>query len=451
MRTKIKNLPMVILFALLTVTFCDGGGGGGSSTPSSGTSGGQIPISTNDLNIGNSAFINGISWITIENGSTSSPYHIYKKLRNITSTVKIEYDYVTDCSNNSLWGEGSYILTNYIDSNQAIVNGTLNFYIIYNGTSYKYIVTGSLVYTGILNYSASYNYTCEYGTGLPVYIGYVAINGYYYSFNSAGTLSTSSLNSSPAYSPPLKPTTLGCGDITYKVTYYGNNNTSGNVPVDSINYTQGSYVTIKDNIGNLVKIQDGISLLFTGWNTKADGSGTNYLAGHGFSISTSTVSLFAKWSILRGTGPAGGLVFYDKGSYSNGWRYTEAAPYNQSGGVEWGCNGILISGADGTAIGTGEQNTSDIEFRCLTPGTPADLSSNLIINGYDDWFLPSKDELHKMYDQLKTFNVGGFSSDYYWSSTENGPTSAWAEGFQGGDQNTWSKTAAYRVRAIRSF
>ena len=53
----------------------------------------------------------------------------------------------------------------------------------------------------------------------------------------------------------------------------------------------------------------------------------------------------------------GGIVFWLDG---NGGGLI-AALTDQSG-AQWGCYGALISGADGTAIGTGNQNTIDIEF-----------------------------------------------------------------------------------------
>jgi hypothetical protein len=153
---------------------------------------------------------------------------------------------------------------------------------------------------------------------------------------------------------------------------------------------------------------------------------------------------------LRDIGPAGGWIFYDKGSYSDGWRYLEAAPSDQSPGAPWGCYGESISGADGTAVGTGEQNTIDIEAGCTTAGTAADRCANLGLGGYSDWFLPSKDELNLMYTNLKVFGVGGFADYFYWSSSEYNAYYAWYQYFYNGYQYNYNYST-YRVRAVRAF
>ena len=150
----------------------------------------------------------------------------------------------------------------------------------------------------------------------------------------------------------------------------------------------------------------------------------------------------------------GGIIFYLDGSGGG----LIAAPTNQSASTQWGCYGTTISGADGTAIGTGAQNTIDIDIGCSTPGTAADICVNLVLSGYTDWFLPSKDELNSMYlnigqgNAMGLGNVGGFANYYYWSSTEDGVHDAWVQDFYGGYQfYNFKNYSTYYVRAIRAF
>jgi len=165
----------------------------------------------------------------------------------------------------------------------------------------------------------------------------------------------------------------------------------------------------------------------------------------------------------------GGIVFYilqpgDIGYIAGQVKGLIAAPTDQASGVEWGCYGTLISGADGTAIGTGNQNTIDIEAGCITPGIAADICANYTDGTYSDWFLPSKDELNLMWTNLADSdgdgvnngvtdpnNLGGFATGGYWSSTENDNGSAWVQYFDNGDQFNNYKTNYFNVRAVRAF
>ena len=155
----------------------------------------------------------------------------------------------------------------------------------------------------------------------------------------------------------------------------------------------------------------------------------------------------------------GGIIFYLDASGGG----LIAAPSDQSSDAEWGCYGTAISGADGTGIGTGNQNTIDIEAVCITPGTAADICANLTLNGYSDWFLPSIDECKEMHlnigqgNGLGLGNIGGFANNNYWSSSEYDNNDAWSKGFfqfgQGGGEGLEFKNSPFNdyVRAIRAF
>jgi hypothetical protein len=75
----------------------------------------------------------------------------------------------------------------------------------------------------------------------------------------------------------------------------------------------------------------------------------------------------------------------------------------------------------------------------------------LILNGYSDWHLPSKEELNSVYVNMKQVGVGGFSNNFYWSSTENDNYIAWFQNFNNGYQYYSTKGYPLYVRAIRAF
>ena len=145
-------------------------------------------------------------------------------------------------------------------------------------------------------------------------------------------------------------------------------------------------------------------------------------------------------------GPANGIVFYVTDGGCNG---LEAAPADHSSAVPWGCYGTLIAGADGTAVGTGAQNTADILAGCTESPTAAEIAHTYSLNGYTDWFLPSRDELNLLYQQRVV--VGGFANDDYWSSTEGDSYDAWGQYIGGGNLYYGNKSNSFRVRAVRAF
>ena len=151
----------------------------------------------------------------------------------------------------------------------------------------------------------------------------------------------------------------------------------------------------------------------------------------------------------------GGVIFYLDSTGQHGF----VCDFQDLSTAEWGCHDTIISGADGTGIGKGYQNTIDIEAGCTMLNTAADYCANSSAQGYFDWFLPSKDELnqihmHKTKIQL-TNGVTDFSTTYYWSSSESNSKHdydpAWGQYFGNGFQYSYDKNGIYSVRAIRSF
>ena len=172
-----------------------------------------------------------------------------------------------------------------------------------------------------------------------------------------------------------------------------------------------------------------------------------------------TVWLSTEGYRLGDTGPAGGFIFYENPNGANdGWRYLEAAPFDQSAGARWGCFRQPIEGARGTAVGTGEQNTRDMLAGCAEPGTAARLCADLNLNGVRGWFLPSRDELALMYKNLKAagtgdFRDGGVVDNFtYWASSQQTTDMAAHIDFADlGRLHGDDKDFPRRVRAIRKI
>jgi hypothetical protein len=127
-----------------------------------------------------------------------------------------------------------------------------------------------------------------------------------------------------------------------------------------------------------------------------------------------------------------------------------ASPEDQGSKLEWRNNAVnTVTGATGTALGAGKTNTVTIVGSTGGPYTAASSCFNLSKGIYEDWYLPSKDELNKLY--IARAVIGNFStSDYYWTSTEAN-ADAWIQSFITGVQSTYSKLGDFRVRAIRYF
>jgi len=155
---------------------------------------------------------------------------------------------------------------------------------------------------------------------------------------------------------------------------------------------------------------------------------------------------------LGDSGPADGIIFYDKKEYTNGWRYLEAAPAGTEFITEWGSY-KYVAGTD-IVVGSGKRNTEIIVAALEENGNAAQLCANLDVNGHKDWFLPSMGELDLIYKNLKMMGLGSFKDNWYWSSSASdyGSIAAWAQKFSDGSRNDYNhKGNAFLVRAVRAF
>ena len=120
-------------------------------------------------------------------------------------------------------------------------------------------------------------------------------------------------------------------------------------------------------------------------------------------------------------------------------------------GIQWYNGSYTTTGATGTAIGTGLSNTNTIITSQGATATSyaAGLARAYEGGGYTDWYLPSKDELNKLY--LNKTAIGGFETNYYWSSSEIDGNKAWAQNFVNGGHYDSDKYNTAYVRAIRAF
>ena len=171
-------------------------------------------------------------------------------------------------------------------------------------------------------------------------------------------------------------------------------------------------------------------------------------------------------------GPTGGYVFYDcdadndsgntDGLISSecGWRYLEAAPEDLKDRYRFGWCRVsdgYMKVCTATAIGTGEANTEYLveaigdTSEGIIYAAKACVDYIITVDGvaYDDWFLPSKDELAIMFENLEV-NFGLFADESYWSSSASDAW-AWVQYFASGHQSRGYRSEEYRVLPVRAF
>ena len=156
---------------------------------------------------------------------------------------------------------------------------------------------------------------------------------------------------------------------------------------------------------------------------------------------------FATGQHFIGENFGGGVVFYIDDNKQAGQHGLIASHENQFYGG-WGCPGILLGGTT-SFIGSGLSNTNNIVNSCQSGNYAALVCYNTVLNGFYDWYLPSKDELTQMFLHKDVIYA---LTGWYWSSTEDSDVGAWWMYMDGsGVSSTGYKHGLANVRAIRSF
>ncbi len=157
----------------------------------------------------------------------------------------------------------------------------------------------------------------------------------------------------------------------------------------------------------------------------------------------------AKFEIGKEYG--GGIIFYVDSTEQHG---LVCASYDQGTSVTWNNGTDILTNATGAGIGAGMANTAIIVSAQGTGNYAAKICSDLDINGYNDWYLPSKSECFAMYFNLKIMKgLGNFSDTLYWSSTEASIGNAYSQYANDGypPNGGYYKNTTHYVRAVRSF
>ncbi|MDC3312404.1 fibronectin type III domain-containing protein [Flavobacteriaceae bacterium] len=316
---------------------------------------------------------------------------------------------------------GSSITSYTATSNPGNITGTVN----QSGS-------GSITVTGLTNGTA-YTFTVT------------ATNAIGTSLESAASNSVTPVAPTVPDAPTIGTANAGDGQVTVSftapssdggssITYYTATSNPGNI-TGTVNQSGSGSITVTG-------LTNGTAYNFTVTATNAVGTSEESAASNSVTPALAIGSTYQGGIIFYLDGNGGGLI---------------AAPSDQGNGSTWGCYEYFL-GITNSAVGTGSANTAAHLIACPFFGTAAKIAADLTLGGYDDWFLPSKDELNLMYENigpgnaLGLGNIGNFYPARYWSSTEINSLAAWRIYFGSSTgEADWNKSTTYLVRAVRAF
>jgi hypothetical protein len=285
----------------------------------------------------------------------------------------------------------------------------------------------------------------------------------------ASTLTGTTLNASVTASSLTSLGTLSSATINGK-TIVGTVSATTSSAIFEINSTQKGFLPPRMTFAQRQSIASPVAGLII---YCTDCGNTEFTGEPQFYNGTSWSNMIgspANSDLFLGKSYQGGKIFYilgpnDVGYDANVTHGLIASTTDQSTGIQWYNGQDMYTVATGTGIGSGSSNTSLIinaQSNTITDYA-AGIARSYTGGGYTDWYLPSRDELEKLYDN-KSY-VGSFSSVEYWSSSEILFTQTWTNPGDAGayfvdfrtvplflrTYYTGKGTNTYRVRAIKSF